>query len=121
MLTDLLGPAASVSQRAHVQLNLAPNAGAWLNAMPSSAIGTHVNGTLFRVMLRRRLRARIFERPFHCPCCDGVMDPCGDHALACGGGGDRATRHNALRKVFYHLCQAAGLRPELEEPGLLRP
>eukprot|EP00662_Eupelagonemidae_sp_cell21_P057239 gene57239-biopygen50387 len=46
---------------------------------------------------------------------------CGDHALACGGGGDRTLRHNALRNLTYHYCNAAGLRPELEKPGLLRP
>ena len=46
------------------------------------------------------------------------MHPCAHHALACGGGGDRTIR--ALRNVFHHLCQAAGLRPELEKPGLLR-
>jgi hypothetical protein len=120
-LTDLLGPAVSVSRRAHLRLELAPNAGAWLNAMPSSAIGCHVNPLLYGVMLRRRLRVPLFDRSFHCPYCDGVMDPYGDHALACGGGGDRTIRHNALRNVAFRLCMAAGLRPELEKPALLRP
>eukprot|EP00662_Eupelagonemidae_sp_cell21_P022046 gene22046-biopygen46842 len=87
VLKELQGPAASLSQRAHLQLELAEGAGAWLNAMPSSVLGTHVHAQLFRIMLRRRLRVRVFDRSFHCPCCDSVMDMCGDHALACGGGG----------------------------------
>eukprot|EP00662_Eupelagonemidae_sp_cell21_P057710 gene57710-biopygen66769 len=121
VLKELQGPAASLSQRAHLQLELAEGAGAWLNAMPSSVLGTHVHAQLFRIMLRRRLRVRVFDRSFHCPCCDSVMDMCGDHALACGGGGDRTLRHNALRNLTYHYCNAAGLRPELEKSGLLRP
>eukprot|EP00660_Eupelagonema_oceanica_P019516 gene19516-biopygen27259 len=63
----------------------------------------------------------IFAGPFHCPQCDAVMDAQGDHAVVCAGGGDRTIRHNALRNAAARLAAAAGLRPELEKPGLLRP
>ena len=48
------------------------------------------------------------------------MDLYGDHCLVCPGGG-RTKRHNLLHNSCYHECAAAGLSPEYEKPGLLRP
>jgi len=59
------------------------------------------------------------DRDLECPCCDGVLDRFGDHALVCGCGGDRTRRHNLLRNMVYHAASAANLHPELEKPGLL--
>jgi hypothetical protein len=39
----------------------------------------------------------------------------------CAAGGDRTVRHNLLRNAVFHIARAAGARPELEKPGLLRP
>ena len=33
--------------------------------------------------------------------------------------GSITRRHNAIRDAFWHICHAAGLRPEVEKPGLL--
>ena len=49
------------------------------------------------------------------------MDTYGDHALVCPAGGDRTIRHNALRDAVCFLCKSAGLNPEPEKTGLLRP
>ena len=111
----------NAAQRARFRLQLEPGAGAWLQAMPSSAIGNSVNPRLFVTMLQRRLGMRIFGYDFYCPYCDGVCDAFGDHCLSCVGGGDRTVRHNLLRNQSLHICNAAGLHPELEKPGLLRP
>ena len=45
----------------------------------------------------------------------------GDHCLVCSGGGDRTTRHNRIRNAFHRLCGIAGLNPELDRSGILRP
>eukprot|EP00663_Eupelagonemidae_sp_cell21sb_P010460 gene10460-biopygen9576 len=50
-----------------------------------------------------------------------VMDPFGDHALVCSGGGDRTRRHNALRDLIVRLAQSAGVAAVAEKPGLLPP
>ena len=63
----------------------------------------------------------VFEEPFFCPLCDGVMDIWADHALTCACGGDRTKRHNLVRNVGVRLATSAGWRPEPEKPGLLRP
>eukprot|EP00666_Eupelagonemidae_sp_cell4sb_P002635 gene2635-biopygen4211 len=95
--------------------------GAWLHAVPNPNFGNQVAPSFFRVMLQRRLRIPIYDGSFHCSFCASVMDAYGDHALACSGGGDRTIRHNILRNIAFRLCHAAGLRPEIEKPGLLRP
>eukprot|EP00666_Eupelagonemidae_sp_cell4sb_P017889 gene17889-biopygen41696 len=121
-LSPLLDPAVTGNaRRAHVRLLLEPGAGAWLHAVPNLAFGNQVAPPSFVVMLQRRLRLPIYGAMGHCPHCAGVMDIYGDHAVACGGGGDRTLRHNKLRDIFHHFCYAAGLFPEKEKAGLLRP
>ena len=72
-------------------------------------------------MIQRWLRQPLFESDLHCPLCDEVMDRFGDHCLTCSCGGDRTKRHNLLRNEVFHLCNSAGLNPELERQGLLQP
>ena len=72
-------------------------------------------------MVQRWLRVPIFDKEFHCPMCDEVIDRYGDHCLTCACGGDRTRRHNLLRNEAYYICNSAGLNPELEKPGLLEP
>ena len=43
----------------------------------------------------------------------------GDHALCCGTGGERISRHNNLRDAFFTTAVAAGLGPVREERFLL--
>eukprot|EP00660_Eupelagonema_oceanica_P019327 gene19327-biopygen20047 len=109
------------ARRAHLNLLLEPGAGCWLTAISSPALGTAVAPQLFVVALQRRLRLPIFAASQYCAFCDGVVDVFADHALVCSGGGDRTVRHNLLRNAAFRVAHAAGLRPELEKPGLLRP
>ena len=107
--------------QAHLNLTTTGGAGSWLNAVPSKAIGTHVDPFLFKPMVQRWLRVPLFEGEFYCPFCDGVVDRYGDHCLTCSCGGDRTKRHNLIRNAIFHLCNGSGLNPELERPGLLQP
>eukprot|EP00660_Eupelagonema_oceanica_P019540 gene19540-biopygen43962 len=121
-LSSLLDPAKTEARmRAHIQLLREPGAGAWLHAIPSLALAAAVEPQQFTVALQRRLRLPVFAAEFACPLCDGGMDVWGDHALVCACGGDRTTRHNLLRDAAARIAHAAGLRPEVEKPGLLRP
>ena len=95
-------------------------AGTWLHTIPSDALGTRVDPPLYITMLQRRLRMPIFDEPFFCPYCDGVMDVLADHALTCACGGDRTKRHNLLRDACVRMTWAAGWRPEPEKAGLLQ-
>ena len=118
-LNQLLCSSAGEAARAHLNLVQQPGAGAWLHAVPSEALGLHIQPHLFRVLLRMRLRLPIAASDSFCPLCDGVADRFGDHARACACGGDRVKRHNRLRSVVAARASAAGLSPEVEKPGLL--
>ena len=72
-------------------------------------------------MLQRRLRLPVYPSDFYCPACHGVCDEYGDHPLTCSGGGDRTVRHNLIRNELFRIAKSAGLRPELEKQGVLRP
>jgi len=114
-----LSASAGQSRRAHLKLISASGAGLWLNATPSKAAQLNNDPALFVAMLRRWLRVPFADQDVECPCCGGVLDSFGDHALVCSCGGDRTRRHNLLRNVVFHASDAANLRPELEKEGLL--
>ena len=107
--------------RAHFQLLQQPGAGAWLHAPPSPALGLHVAGPLFKIMVRLRLRLQVALGDAPCPMCDGVADSYGDHARVCPCGGDRTKRHHSLRTLVAARSQAAGFHTEVEKTGLLPP
>ena len=107
-----------LSFRAHVAACSLPGAGAWLTAHPAED-GRDMDGALFRVALKRRLRVQVQQADTSCPCCGYCMDRFGDHALVCQCGGDRTVRHNAIRNCFFADATDAGLNPEKEKAGLL--
>ena len=107
--------------QAHLNLTTVSGAGSWLHTVPSKALGTNVDPLLYKTMIQRWLRLPLYEAEFHCPFCDEVVDRYGDHCLTCSCGGDRTKRHNLLRNEVFHMCNSAGLNPELERSGLLQP
>ncbi len=114
-------PSSDPYRGAHLELTSTESAGRWLHTLPSKATHNNVEPLLFKTSLQRWLRTPIFEEEYVCPLCEGVIDIYGDHCLVFQGGGDRTKWHNLLRNAVYHFCQGAGLNPELEKPGLLRP
>ena len=103
---------------AHVALCSVPGAGAWLTAPPVND-GREIDTPLFRVALKRRIRAPVFDVDTGCPRCGEILDRFGDHAMTCQCGGDRTIRHNAVRNVHHAEAVEAGLRSEREKAGLL--
>ena len=81
-------------QKDHFNLESAPRAGAWLNAIPSESSGNNVKGILFCYIHKRRLKESIFGKLFHWSLCDDVLDVYSDHALVCITDSNRISRHN---------------------------
>jgi len=104
--------------RAHLNLVAEPGSGAWLTALPEDS-ARNWDSSLFRIALGRRLRLRLQAQDTPCPCCGGIMDSYGDHALACPCKGDRTTRHNCIRDLIYEDALEARLNPEREKARLL--
>ena len=103
---------------AHVALNCLPGAAAWLTAPPVDD-GRELDAPLFRVALKRRLRAPVYAGDDFCPCCGQVRDKWGDHALTCPCNSERTVRHNVVRDICYEEASECGQRPEREKVGLL--
>lgn len=90
-------------------------------AVPHRSQGTVLSAEEFRAEVRYRLCVPESQESGFCPLCDDSLDPFGHHCRRCCAGGDRTIRHNAIRNIIFNLCCKAGLRPELEKPGLLLP
>ena len=73
----------------------------------------------FIVAVKYRLGMPVFPREGRCMACPVMSDVEGDHAISCGWGGERITRHNALRDVLFSTCQQAALAPLREDRALL--
>ena len=96
-----------------------PQAGAWLFATPIPALGLHLRPSEFTMAARYRLGCDVFESDGPCPACLQYSDSMGDHALCCGHGGERITRHNNLRDHLHQLAASAALNPSKESRFLL--
>ena len=96
-----------------------PHAGDWLNCAPMRALGLHLRPPEFILAAKYRLGLRIFDQEGPCPACLRPSDALGDHALCCGVGGERISRHNALRDAFFDTAARAGLGPTKEGRFLL--
>ena len=107
---------------------LLPQSHSWscsVALLPTRLPRVHIPAPLFRVSLRRRLGLPIWSQDTNCTLCGQVMDKGGDHALVCGCGGDRVTRHNLVRDVVHSAANnganLANLATILEKLGLLIP
>ena len=58
-----------------------------------------------------RLGLPVFDSAGPCPACLRQSDVHGDHAMCCGSGGERISRHNNLKDAIYQTAVAAGLGP----------
>ena len=96
-----------------------PHAGDWLNVIPSSSLGLHLQDREFRVCLDYWLGLRITREGPPCPVCWGMADSLGDHQIGCGGNGDRIHRHDSIWDALFSVAQTAALAPPKEVPSLI--
>ena len=94
--------------------------GAYLNVIPSPALGLSIPPREFTLALKYRLGLPVYPATGPCPLCHKDSDLFGDHAiLACVVGGDRTRRHDKLVDAIFERAQAALLHPRKEERRLL--
>ena len=95
------------------------HAGDWLSCAPIKSLGLHLRPPEFVMALKYRLGIPIYASQGPCPACLRLSDRLGDHALCCGTGGERISRHNSLRDAFFDVAVSAGLSPTKEGRFLL--
>ena len=66
----------------------------------------------FRISSKYRLGVPVYDAERQCPFCKaGVLDICGDHAIACHGRGDAIARHDRIRNKIVSACSSPNLSP----------
>ena len=88
----LISSAPSTRSRALALSTGLPHACDWLNVVPSSSLGLHLQDRKFRCCLCYLLGVPLHNGQFACPECRGSADPFGDHQVSCGGNGYRISR-----------------------------
>ena len=116
---ECTSPSTSEHVKAHLKLVQQDGTDQWLVAPPCSDHGTLLDGELFRISAKRRIRARFCTTHASCPLCGDALDLYMDHALVCPCGGDRTVRHNLVCKDLTSDLKCLGLNPVQEKPGLL--
>ena len=101
--------------------------GAWLSAIPSSALGTEISPPIYRILLRWWLGLSIAGSSsdvegLKCPFCAEATDAYGDHVLCCNKA-EFYTRHQVIVKCLTTFVAAAGVRAtnEVQIEGRERP
>ena len=89
----------------------------WLNALPSSNIGTLLDSLSFRVCAGLRLGAAICH-PHTCTQCNSDVDALATHGLSCRRSRGRHPRHTEINKILSDTLTRAGI-PNRREPANL--
>ena len=95
-----------------------PHTGAWLQALPSSALGLHLDRETIRINVALRLGATVCE-PHQCRC-SKFVDSLGHHGLSCKKSAGRLPRHSNLNDVVKRSLNSMGTPSRLEPVGLDR-
>ena len=95
-----------------------PNSGAWMNCLPSTAIGTFLDNESFRIAISQRLGLPVCA-PHKCRC-GAIVDRYGLHPLSCRFSAGRLPRHSALNDIIKRALSSAGFNAVLEPVGLDR-
>jgi hypothetical protein len=93
-------------------------AGAWLHAIPSPALGTLLDNDSFRVAVALRIGASVCI-PHTC-ICGFEVDDSGTHGLSCRFSAGRRSRHAAINDIIKRALVSAGVPAILEPPGTSR-
>jgi len=114
----LLEKSESHEDRARLIAASSEHAGDWLNTLPSSAIGTHLQDDCFRVSVALRLGCGICV-PHRCPCGEFVTES-GRHGLKCKKSAGRFPRHTELNDIICRALQLAQVPSRKEPQGCAR-
>ena len=107
------------SDMARFKANSVRESGAWLHALPSPQLGTHLSTDEFRVALSLRLGSPIV-RPHVCVCGEKV-NQYGHHGLSCAKANGTNPRHADGNKILQRALKTGGVPAILEPPGCSRP
>jgi hypothetical protein len=110
---NLLANMISLTDQARLKSCESPESGAWLQALPSTSLGTHLSDETFRISCSIRLGCGICV-PHHCHC-GAAVDESGLHGLCCKKSAGRRSRHESINDVIARALRSAEI-PCIREP-----
>ena len=104
-----------------VRLNAysATGAGKQFALTPSRTLDKNLSSSQFATSVATFLGVDVTEGGEPCCLCGMLLDAKGLHLLSCMCGGESVYEHNGVRDVVFDFAECGGLRPKLEETGLL--
>ena len=93
--------------------------GAWIQAMPISAVGLRMTDDEVQTAAALRLGAPLCH-PHKCNLCGRDVDQYATHGLSCQRSAGRHFRHAAINNIIQHSLAAANIPSRLEPSGLAR-
>ena len=111
--------AIDASSKARLQAVSAPESGLWLNALPLSSIGLHMDDTTIQVAVGLRLGLPLCHL-HSCRHCDGNVVEFATHGLSYRCSEGRHLCHSSVNSVIQCVFSAAGVPSHLEPSGLVR-
>ena len=95
-----------------------PMSGAWMNCLPSTAIGTLLDNESFRIAISQRLGLHVCAP--HKYRCGAIEDVYGRHPHSCRLSAGCLPRYSALNDIIKRALSSAGFNAVLEPVGLDR-
>ena len=108
-----------IEERARLLSVSTKESGAWLRALPVTALGLWMDDHTVRVAVGLRLGTAVCG-PHSSQLCGTAVDSLGRHALSCRRSTGRHQRHTALNDIIKRGLSAAHVPSRLEPVGLLR-
>ena len=115
----LLESAPNPQARARLLAASSKDAGAWLNAFPSSSIGLRMDDDTISFAVGLRLGSPLCN-PHSCQHCGGEVDDLGTHGLSCRKSEGRHYCHAAVNDLILRAMSTAKIPSRLEPSGLYR-
>uniref|UniRef100_A0A1X7VK11 Reverse transcriptase domain-containing protein n=1 Tax=Amphimedon queenslandica TaxID=400682 RepID=A0A1X7VK11_AMPQE len=95
-----------------------PESGAWLNALPLSAMGLQMDDATIRIAVGLRLGLPL-GCPHSCHHCGSAVDDLATHGLHCKQSDGWLHRHSSINNILWRAFTAAGIPSRLEPSGLI--
>ena len=110
---DLVDSSTDPATKARLLSTATKEAGAWLNALPVSHLGTKLDNNSLRIAIGLRVGADLVEA--HRCVCGAAVDRKGTHGLSCRRSGGRKPRHQAANETIRRALVSGGV-PSVLEP-----
>jgi ubiquitin C-terminal hydrolase len=106
------------TEKARLKAVCCKESGAWLNAIPSSSIGTLMDNETFRIAIGLRLGLRLTIS--HTCKCGSTVDEKDYHGLSCKFSAGRFSRHHSVNDIIKRALLHANIPSVLEPTSLCR-